>query len=74
MYFIGMVMDIKSMYFIGMAITPSLTHKLLAFSSIYPLFVERFGRSLRFCHHEFYNEAISDAFIHVFLVFFYKFN
>ena len=38
-----------------------LTHKRLAFSTIYPLFVERFGRSLRFYNIEYDKEAISDG-------------
>ena len=29
---------------------------------IFPLFVDRFGRSLRFCHLEFDKEAITDGF------------
>ncbi len=33
----------------------------LAFSTISPLFVDRFGRFLRLCHLEFYKEAISDG-------------
>ena len=50
----------------------SQTHSLmgsLAFSSISPLFMDRFGRYLRFCHPEFYKKAISDGFLahsHVF--------
>ena len=39
----------------------SLTDKRLAFSSIYPLLVDRIGRDLRFCHLEFDMEAISDV-------------
>ena len=31
--------------------------------TIYPVFVDRFGRSLRFCHLEFDMEAISDGFM-----------
>ncbi len=33
----------------------------LVFSLTFSLFVDRFGRSLRFCHQEFYKEAISDG-------------
>ena len=40
-----------------------LTHKRLAFSSITPLFVDRFGRSLQFYHLQFDKEAISDGFM-----------
>ncbi len=43
------------------SLTPSLTHKRLAISSIYPLFVDRFGRSLRLYNLEFDKEAISDG-------------
>ena len=43
-------------------VTDSVTGHL-AFSSIYPLFVNRFGRSLRFCHMELDKEAISDGFM-----------
>ncbi len=43
--------------------TQSLTHKCLAFSSLTPLFVDRFGRSLGFCHPEVDKEAISDGFM-----------
>ncbi len=32
-----------------------------SFFDISPLFVDRFGLSLRFCHQEFYKEAISDG-------------
>ncbi len=41
--------------------TDSLTYSYLAFSIISPLFVERFERSLRFCHLEFDKKAISDG-------------
>ena len=34
---------------------------ILTSLSISPLFVDRFGRSLRFCHLEFIKEAISDG-------------
>ncbi len=44
-----------------MSQTHSFFHKRLAFSTISPLFVGRFGRYLRFCHFEFYKEAISDG-------------
>ena len=37
-----------------------ITHGSLAITSISPLFVDRFRRSLRFCHIEFEKEAISD--------------
>ncbi len=42
-------------------VTDSLTHKHLAFTTISPLFVNRFGRSLQFCHQKFYPKAISDG-------------
>ncbi len=35
----------------------------LAFSTIYPLFVDRFGRSLWFCHLDFDEEAIYGGFM-----------
>ena len=35
----------------------------LALSAISPVFVDRFGYSLRFCHLEFDDEAIYDGFI-----------
>ncbi len=41
----------------------------LTFSSISPLFVDRFGRSLWFCHLEFDKEAISNDFMAHFHVF-----
>ena len=41
-------------------ITDSLTHGTFDFSAIFPLFVDRFGRSLRVFHLEFDKEAISD--------------
>ncbi len=37
-------------------------HFTRALSTIYPLFVDRFGRFLRFYHLEFDKEAISDGF------------
>ncbi len=40
----------------------SLTASRLALSPISPLFVDRFGRSLQFCHLEFDKEAISDVY------------
>ena len=46
-----------------MSQTHSLTHKCLAFLAKYPLFVDRFGRSLRFSHLEFDKEAISEYFM-----------
>ncbi len=42
-------------------LTQSLAYKRLSFSSIYPLFVNRFRRSLRFRHLEFDNEIISEG-------------
>ena len=33
----------------------------LAFKTISPLFVDRFGRSLRYCYLEFDKEALSDG-------------
>ena len=44
-------------------LTPSLTHRHSAFSTIYPLLVDRFGRSLQFCNLEFDKEAISDGYM-----------
>ncbi len=41
------------------SVTPSFPGRL-AISDISPLFVDRFGRSLRFCHLEFDKEAIYD--------------
>ncbi len=41
----------------------SLTHKRLAFSSISPLIVDRFGSSLRFCHLELDKEAFYDGYL-----------
>ena len=49
-----------------MSQTPSVTHSLterLALSAIYLLFVDRFRRSLLFCHLKFNKEAISDGII-----------
>ena len=56
-----------------MSQTYSLKHKLLAFSSIIPLFVDRFGRSsLQFCHLEMVDEkAIYDGLMAHSRVFFY---
>ena len=45
-------------------LTPSHRHSLtgrLAISAISLLFVDRFGRSLRFCHLEFVKEEIYDG-------------
>ncbi len=47
----------------------SLAHGRLAFSTISPLFVDQFGRSLRFCYLEFNKEAISDGFMSYSFVF-----
>ncbi len=33
----------------------------LAFSTIYPLFMDQYGRSLQFCHIKIDKEAISDG-------------
>ena len=44
------------------SLRPSLTG-CLAVSTISPLFVDRFGRSLLLCYLEFDNEAISDGFM-----------
>ncbi len=44
-----------------MDVTDSLPYCRLAFSAIYPLFVDRFGRSLRVCLLEFDMAAISDG-------------
>ena len=41
------------------------TPMFLGKNVISPLFVDRFGRSLRFCHLEFYKEAISDVSWHI---------
>ena len=38
-----------------------ITEKIFFLSSISPLFVDRFGRSLRFCHIEFGKEAIANG-------------
>ncbi len=45
-----------------MSQTPSLTHGKFSFSAIFSLFVDRFGRSLRFCHLEFDKEANSNVY------------
>ncbi len=37
----------------------------LALSAVFPLFVNLFGRSLRICHLEFDEEAISDVSWHI---------
>ncbi len=42
-------------------LTNSLTIERLAFSAISPLFVDRFKRSLRFCHLELDEKAITDS-------------
>ena len=42
-------------------VTDSLIHGSLAFSTISPLFVGRFGRSLRFYHVEFEFQVILEA-------------
>ena len=42
------------------SVKPSLAGRL-AISALSPLFVNRFGRSLRFCHLEFNKKAISDS-------------
>ncbi len=39
-------------------VTDSLTQRSLTFSAIIPLFVDRFGRSVRICHLEFDKEAM----------------
>ncbi len=44
-----------------MSCTDSFTERL-DISAISPLFMVRIGRSLRFCHLEFYKQAISDVF------------
>ncbi len=44
-----------------MSQTASLTTSRLAFQPIYPLFVDRFGRSLKNCRLGFDKEAISDG-------------
>ena len=44
----------------------------LTLLAIFPKFVDRFGRSLRFCHLEIDEEAISDGFMGHFLLFNFK--
>ena len=44
-----------------MTLADSLTHSI-TFSFVDPLYVDRFGRSLRFCHQEFVKEAIYDGY------------
>ena len=44
-----------------MSQTHSVSQESLAFSTISPLFMDQFGRSLQFCNIEFEMEAISDG-------------
>ncbi len=48
----------RSYVYVCVFITDSLTTSHLAFSTIFPLFVNRFELSLRFCYREFDKEAI----------------